>query len=56
MSLTEHPEAAEVKIISEVQVETDGFFDVFHLSAAEVPNMLNDPCSVYGSDLVGFDF
>ena len=42
--------------ISQVQVESDGLFDVFHFSAAEGPDMLNDPRSVYGSDLVGFDF
>ena len=41
---------------SEVQVESDGFFDVFHFSATEGPDMLNDPRSVYGSDLVGFGF
>jgi hypothetical protein len=41
---------------SQVQVESDGFFDVFHFSAAEGPDVLNDPRSVYGSDLVGFDF
>jgi hypothetical protein len=41
---------------SEVQVESKGFFDVFHFSTAECPDMLNDPRSVYGSDLVGFDF
>jgi hypothetical protein len=37
-------------------VETDGFFDVFHFSVAEGSDMLDDPCSVYGSDLVGFGF
>jgi hypothetical protein len=41
---------------SKVKVEADGFFDVFHFIAAKGPDILDDPCSVDGSDLVGFDF
>jgi len=56
-SLTRNSQPSRLTLlISEVQVESDGSFDLFHFSAAEGPDMLNNSCSVYGSDLVGFNF